>query len=149
MSLPGWVYHDPEFFEAEKARVLRQAWQVVCHASDVAAPGDWHTLDYLGESIIVVRGDDGECRAFANVCRHRGSRLVDGSSGCAKKLVCPYHAWTYGLDGALTGVPGRREYPGLQLADHGLAGVEIEVWQGFIFVRLAPGGPSVAAMMAP
>ncbi len=149
LSLPGWVYHDPEFFEAEKARVLRQSWQIVCHASDVAAPGDWHTLDYLGESIIVVRGDDGECRAFTNVCRHRGSRLVDGSSGCAKKLVCPYHAWTYGLDGALTGVPGRREYPGLQLANHGLAGVEIEVWQGFIFVRLAPGGPSVAAMMAP
>ncbi len=66
-----------------------------------------------------------------------------------KKLVCPYHAWTYGLDGALTGVPGRREYPGLQLADHGLAAVEMEVWQGFIFVRLAGGGPSVAAMMAP
>jgi len=63
--------------------------------------------------------------------------------------VCPYHAWTYGLDGALTGVPGRREYPGLQLADHGLASVEMEVWQGFIFVRMADGGPSVAAMIAP
>ncbi len=58
LSLPGWVYHDPEFFEAEKARVLRQAWQVVCHTTDVAAAGDWHTLEYLGESIIVVRGDD-------------------------------------------------------------------------------------------
>jgi phenylpropionate dioxygenase-like ring-hydroxylating dioxygenase large terminal subunit len=149
LSLPGWVYHDPEFFAAEQARVLRQAWQVVCHSSDVAAPGDWHTLEYLGESIIVVRGDDGAVRAFANVCRHRGSRLVDGSSGCAKKLVCPYHAWSYGLDGALTGVPGRRDYDGLQLADHGLAPVEMEVWQGFIFVRLAGGGPSVAAMMAP
>jgi phenylpropionate dioxygenase-like ring-hydroxylating dioxygenase large terminal subunit len=149
LSLPGWVYHDPEFFAAEQTRVLRQAWQVVCHTSDVAAAGDWHTLDYLGESIIVVRGDDAQVRAFTNVCRHRGSRLVDGSSGCARKLVCPYHAWTYGLDGALTGVPGRREYPGLQLGDHGLAPVEMEVWQGFIFVRLAGGGPSVAAMMAP
>jgi phenylpropionate dioxygenase-like ring-hydroxylating dioxygenase large terminal subunit len=149
LSLPGWVYHDPEFFAAEQARVLRQAWQVVCHSSDVAAPGDWHTLEYLGESIIVVRGDDSAARAFANVCRHRGSRLVDGSSGCAKKLVCPYHAWSYGLDGALTGVPGRRDYDGLQLGDHGLAPVEMEVWQGFIFVRLAGGGPSVATMMAP
>ena len=149
LSLPGWVYSDPEFFAAEKARVLRQAWQVVCHASDVPAAGDWHTLDYLGESIIVVRGDDAAVRAFTNVCRHRGSRLVDGSSGCARKLVCPYHAWTYGLDGALTGVPARGDYPGLQLADHGLASVEMEVWQGFIFVRLVGGGPSVAAMMAP
>ena len=149
LSLPGWVYSDPEFFAAEKARVLRQAWQVVCHASDVAAAGDWHTLDYLEESIIVVRGDDAAVRAFTNVCRHRGSRLVDGSSGCAKKLVCPYHAWTYGLDGALTGVPARGDYPGLQLADHGLASVEMEVWQGFIFVRLVGGGPSVATIMAP
>jgi carnitine monooxygenase subunit len=149
LSLPGWVYRDPEFFEAEKAQLLRGAWQVVCHLSDVAAAGDWHALDYLGESIIVVRGDDAAVRAFANVCRHRGSRLLDGSSGCAKKLVCPYHAWSYGLDGRLTGMPGRAQYPGLRLADHGLAPVESEIWQGFVFVRLAGGGPTVAAMMAP
>ncbi|MFZ4690729.1 MAG: aromatic ring-hydroxylating oxygenase subunit alpha [Polymorphobacter sp.] len=149
LSLPGWVYHHPEFFAAEQARVLRPAWQVVCHTSDIAAPGDWHTLEFLGESIIVVRGDDGVVRAFSNVCRHRGSRLVDGSSGCAKKLVCPYHAWTYGLDGRLTGLPGRSEYPGLRLDDHGLAPVALEVWQGFIFVRLEDDGPSVAAMMSP
>lgn len=149
LSLPGWVYRDPEFFAAEAARVLRAAWQVVCHVSDVPAPGDWHSLDYLGESIIVVRGDDHEVRAFANVCRHRGSRLLDGASGCARRLVCPYHAWTYALDGRLVGLPGRREYPGLQLADHGLVPVELELWQGFVFVRLEAGGPSVAAMMAP
>ncbi|MBC7520845.1 MAG: aromatic ring-hydroxylating dioxygenase subunit alpha [Sandarakinorhabdus sp.] len=148
LSLPGWVYRDPEFFEAEKAAVLRPAWQVVCHVNDVAAPGDWHTLDYIGESIIVVRGDDGAVRAFANVCRHRGSRLVDGARGCSKRLVCPYHAWTYGLDGRLTGVPGRSDYPGLRLETHGLVPVESEIWQGFIFVRLEGGGPSVAAMMA-
>ena len=149
LSLPGWVYRDPEFFAAEKAHVLRQAWQVVCHESDVAGPGDWHTLDFLGEGLIVVRGDDGAVRAFTNVCRHRGSRLVDGTSGCARRLVCPYHAWTYGLDGRLTGLPGRSQYPGLRLDDHGLAPVDMEIWQGFIFVRLEGGGPSVAAMMAP
>jgi phenylpropionate dioxygenase-like ring-hydroxylating dioxygenase large terminal subunit len=148
LSLPGWIYHDAEFFEAEKARVLRQAWQIVCHVSDVADAGDWHTLEYLGESLIVIRSDDGQVRAFANVCRHRGSRLVDGNSGCAKKLVCPYHAWTYASDGRLTGVPNRRDYPGLKLEDHGLAPVELEEWQGFLFVRLEAGGPSVAAMMA-
>ena len=121
LSLPGWIYHDADFFAAEKARVLRQAWQIVCHVSDVPNPGDWHALEYLGESLLVIRGDDGAVRAFTNVCRHRGSRLVDGNSGCAKKLVCPYHAWTYATDGRLTGVPGRRDYPGLRLEDHGLA----------------------------
>src|SRR5690348_11286550 len=105
LSLPGWLYHDPEFFEAEAARFLRAAPQVVCHVNELSRPGEWRSMDYLGESVIVVRGDDGEVRAFANVCRHRGSRLVDGEAGCAKKLVCPYHAWTYDLDGRLTGVP--------------------------------------------
>ena len=93
MSLPGWLYHDPEFFAAEKRAFLRAAPQVVCHESDIAEPGEWRSLDYLGESVIVIRGDDGEARAFANVCRHRGSRLVDGEAGCAKVLTCPYHAW--------------------------------------------------------
>jgi phenylpropionate dioxygenase-like ring-hydroxylating dioxygenase large terminal subunit len=122
---------------------------VVCHLSDVAAPGEWHTLEFLGESILVVRGQDKAVRAFTNVCRHRGSRLVDGASGCAKKLVCPYHAWTYNLDGSLAGVPGKASYPDFDMTGHGLAPVELEVWRGFVFVRLARGGPSVWEMMAP
>ncbi len=148
-SLPGWVYHDPEFFAAEMERVIRPSWQVVCHVSDVPDRGDWRTLDYLGESVIVVRGDDGAVRAFSNVCRHRGSRLVDGHQGCARKLVCPYHAWTYALDGALAGVPGRSDYPGLAPADLGLIPVEQEIWRGFVFVRLQGGGAPVAEMMRP
>ena len=165
-SLPAWTYADPEFFEAEKERVFAPSWQVVCHQSDVPEPGDWHTLDYLGESVIVIRGKDLALRAFTNVCRHRGSRVVDGASGCAKRLVCPYHAWTYDLDGTLVGVPDSASYPGLDKSRHGLAPVSIEVWRGFVFVRLKDdassspvygggvaagdgGGPSVAAMMAP
>lgn len=148
-SLPAWLYHDSEYFAVEMARVIRPAWQVVCHLNDIPKAGDWHTLDYLGESVLVVRGEDGAVRAFANVCRHRASRLVDGNSGCAKKLVCPYHAWTYDLDGRLTGVPMRSDYPGLEMGRHGLVPVELEVWRGFIFVRLEDGGPSVAEMMAP
>ena len=148
-SLPAWTYSDREFFALEQERVFAPAWQVVCHASDVPNSGDWRTLDYLGESVIVVRGADGELRAFANVCRHRGSRLVDGSAGCAKKLVCPYHAWTYGLDGALVGVPDAASYPALDKSRHGLSPVSLETWRGFVFVRLEDGGPSVAAMMAP
>jgi phenylpropionate dioxygenase-like ring-hydroxylating dioxygenase large terminal subunit len=148
LSLPAWTYRDPEFFAAEQAAVLRPAWQIVCHQSDIAGVGEWHSLEFLGENIIAVRGDDRVVRAFTNVCRHRGSRLVDGNRGCAKKLVCPYHAWTYGLDGRLIGLPGRSEYVGLRLEDHGLSPVELEIWQGFVFVRLEGGGPSVATMMA-
>ena len=149
LSLPGWLYHDEEFFEAERARFLRAAPQVVCHVNELASAGDWRRLDYLGESVIVVRGDDGVVRAFANVCRHRGSRLVDGEAGCARKLICPYHAWTYDLDGRLTGVPMKAQYPGLDQAALGLVRIAMEIWRGFVFVRLEEGGPSVATMMAP
>jgi carnitine monooxygenase subunit len=148
-SLPAWTYSDPEFAVLENDRIFRPGWQVVCHVSDVPNAGDWHSLDYIGESVIVVRGVDQQLRAFTNVCRHRGSRLVDGASGCAKKLVCPYHAWTYDLDGRLTGVPDSASYPTLDRAKAGLFAVDIEIWQGFIFVRLESGGPSVAEMMAP
>jgi len=149
-SLPGWIYHDQEFFDLELDRVIRPAWQIVCHANEVPNPGDYRTLDYLGESIIVMRGDDRQVRAFTNVCRHRAMRLVPGPAGCAKKLVCPYHAWTYENDGRLSGVPMKSEYPRLNLEENGLHPVAIEQWHGFIFVRLEDAGfPAVAEMMAP
>jgi phenylpropionate dioxygenase-like ring-hydroxylating dioxygenase large terminal subunit len=149
-SLPGWLYTDAEYFQVEMDRIIRPSWQIVCHASDMPEAGDWRTIDYLGESVIVVRGQDGAIRAFHNVCRHRAMRLVEGHSGCARKLVCPYHAWVYELDGQLTGVPMKRDYPALRLEDNGLAPVEVEVWRGFVFVRLRDdGGPSVAEMIAP
>jgi phenylpropionate dioxygenase-like ring-hydroxylating dioxygenase large terminal subunit len=149
MSLPGWLYYDPEFFDAEKKAFLRAAPQVVCHESEIREPGEWRSLEYLGESVIVIRGDDGEVRAFSNVCRHRGSRLVDGSGGCAKVLTCPYHAWSYARDGRLVGVPHRNEYPGLRTETLGLHPVSLENWRGFLFVTLEPGSPAVAEMMAP
>jgi carnitine monooxygenase subunit len=149
LSLPGWLYHDPEYFEVEMARLIRPAWQIVCHESDIPNPGDWRTLDYLGESVIVIRGEDAAVRAFANVCRHRGARLVDGTAGCARRLTCPYHAWTYAADGRLVAVPNRSDYPDLGPDALGLMPIELETWRGFLFVRLDPGGPSVADMMAP
>jgi len=149
MSLPGWLYFDPEFFEAEKKAFLGAAPQVVCHESEIREPGEWRSLEYLGESVIVVRGDDGRVRAFSNVCRHRGSRLVDGAGGCARVLTCPYHAWSYGRDGRLVGVPHRNEYPGLETEKLGLFPVALENWRGFLFVALEAGSPSVAEMMAP
>ena len=149
-SLPAWIYRDPEFFAAERDAVFRYAWQLVCHVSDVPHPGDFHTLDFLGESVVAVRGDDGQVRCFHNVCRHRGARLLDGARGhCGRRIACPYHRWTYALDGALIGVPRLNDYPGLEMRDHGLAPLEQETFMGFVFVRLAPGLPSVHEMLAP
>ncbi len=149
LGLPGWLYHDPEVYALEQARIFRRSWQLVCHLSDISEPGDWQSLVIGGESILVIRGDDGEVRALSNICRHRASRLVDGPQGCAKKLVCPYHAWTYELDGQLSGVPGKRDYPAFDMADYGLHQFPLEIWRGFIFVNIEDEGPSVAAMMAP
>jgi phenylpropionate dioxygenase-like ring-hydroxylating dioxygenase large terminal subunit len=148
-SLPAWLYSDPDFFLVELKRVIRPSWQIVCHVSDVARPGDWHGLDYAGESVVVMRGPDGGINAFHNVCRHRGARILDGTRGCARRIVCPYHAWTYASDGRLVGVPMRETYDAHALDGIHLASVEHEVWQGFVFVRLESGGPSVAEMMAP
>jgi phenylpropionate dioxygenase-like ring-hydroxylating dioxygenase large terminal subunit len=149
-SLPGWIYTDPEFLELETARILRPSWQIVCHESDLAEPGDWRTLSYLGENVVAVRGRDGTIRAFHNVCRHRAMRIVEGDAGCAKKLVCPYHAWAYELDGRLSGVPMRQDYPALDMEASGLVPVDLATWRGFVFVRLEDhGGLSPAEMMAP
>ena len=148
-SLPAWIYRDPEFFERERQAVFRQSWQVVCHLSDVPRPGDFHTFEFLGESIVVVRTDEG-VRAFHNVCRHRAARLLEGPRGsCGRRITCPYHAWTYALDGRLIGIPQREAFQGLEPARHGLASLEHEVFMGFVFVRLAPGLPSVREMAAP
>ncbi len=150
LSLPSWIYSDPEFFELEKRSIFRQAWQVVCHLSDIPRVGDFHTFDMFGESVVVVRTEAGGVRAFHNVCRHRAARLVDGPKGhCGKRITCPYHAWTYGLDGRLLALPQRDSYKDFDNDRHGLAGLEHEVFLGFVFVRFAPGLPSVKQMAAP
>ena len=149
-GLPSWTYTDAGYHAVEMERVIRPSWQIMCHVSDIPRPGDWRMLRLLEEQVVVVRGQDGVVRAFLNVCRHRGMRIVEGDAGCARKLVCPYHAWTYELDGSLSGVPMRGDYPTLKMAENGLFTVELEDWQGFVFVRLRDdGGPSVATMMAP
>jgi phenylpropionate dioxygenase-like ring-hydroxylating dioxygenase large terminal subunit len=149
-SLPGWIYRDADFLQAEKERVFAASWQVICHLNDMPNPGDYHTLDFLGEPIVAVRGRDFGVKAFFNVCRHRAARLLDGGSGhCAGRIVCPYHAWTYDLDGTLTAVPQRREFVDFSLDKFGLNALETEVYKGFVFVRLQPGLPSVADMLAP
>jgi len=149
-SLPGWTYWDPEFFELERQVVFRKSWHLVCHVNDVREAGDYLTFRFLNESILTVRGTDGRVRSFHNVCRHRAARLVNGEQGnCGKRITCPYHAWTYSNDGRLVGVPLRASYPGMDTDEYGLAEVEQEIWRGFVFVRFAPGLPSVTDQMAP
>jgi len=156
-SLPAWIYRDPEFFELEKELIFRPSWQIVCHVNDVPHSGDFHTLEFLGQSIVVLRGEDGQVRSFHNACRHRAARLVDDSKGhCGRRITCPYHAWTYGLDGRLLTVPQRGDFAALDRERFGLAPLEQEIFMGFIFVRFAAGAPgsearipSVREMAAP
>jgi carnitine monooxygenase subunit len=149
-SLPAWIYRDPEFFEREKQAIFRNSWQAVCHVNDIPRTGDFHTFEFFGESVVVLRGEDGAVRAFHNVCRHRAARILDGPKGhCGRRITCPYHAWTYGLDGRLVAVPQRERFAALDTSRHGLVPLEHEVFLGFIFVRFAPGLPSVQEMAAP
>ena len=149
-SLPGWTYWDPEFFDLERQVIFKKSWHLIGHVNDVPTTGDYLTFKFLNESILTVRGADGRVRSFHNVCRHRAARLVDSEQGnCGKRITCPYHAWTYATDGRLVGVPLRANYPGLNPDHYGLAEAEQEIWRGFVFVRFAPGLPSVADQMAP
>jgi phenylpropionate dioxygenase-like ring-hydroxylating dioxygenase large terminal subunit len=149
-SLPGWIYRDADFLRAEKQQIFSTSWQVVCHVNDIPNAGDYHTLDFMGEPIVAVRGRDRAVRAFFNVCRHRAAKLLDDGAGhCPGRIVCPYHAWTYDLDGSLAAVPHRKQFVDFSLEQHGLKPLESEIYQGFVFVRLQPGLPSVAEMLAP
>lgn len=150
MSLPAWLYTDPRFFALEREKVFRPAWHMMGHINDAPHAGNYITLDILGERIVTVRGDDGELRSFHNVCRHRAGKIAGEARGvCGARLVCPYHAWSYKLDGSFAGAPKWQGFDGLDPSTLGLKPVEQEIAFGFIFVRLQAGLPSVADMMAP
>jgi phenylpropionate dioxygenase-like ring-hydroxylating dioxygenase large terminal subunit/AcrR family transcriptional regulator len=149
-TLPVWVYHDPEFHALEMESVFRSHWLLLGHASEAPRPGDYLTLDLGDERVFAIRGHDGLLRAFHNVCRHRSSRVVRGESGsCPGAIVCPYHGWSYGFDGTLRGVPAEESFHALDKDGLGLPGVELEEWQGFVFVRLGGDGPEARAVLAP
>jgi phenylpropionate dioxygenase-like ring-hydroxylating dioxygenase large terminal subunit len=134
-SLARDFYGDPEIFARDVERVLARHWLCAGHVSQVAAPGDYLLFELAAESVIIMRGEDGVLRAFANVCRHRGSRICSAPTGNVKFLVCPYHAWTYGLDGSLQAA--RHMPPEFDAASHGLKPVELRVIEGLVFVTLA------------
>ena len=143
-ALPAWVYNHPELTRLEIERVLMPSWQIVCHINSIPRTGDYETFDLGPESVFVLRDRDGSIRAFHNVCRHRGARLLDGSGTCPATITCPYHGWSYRHDGGLIGVPVRESFPGLDRAAHGLRAVRVDVAFGFVFVCLAGDPPPVA-----
>ena len=144
-GLPAWTYRNRELLGLEYERVILPSWQFVCHQDQLREPGDFATLELMRDPVLVVRDDAGTLRAFLNVCRHRGTRLLDGSGSCRSRIACPYHGWTYGLDGRLVGVPAERTFPGLDKHALSLKPIEIETLEGLVFVRLQGGGPSLRA----
>jgi len=137
-ALPAWVYNHPEMTRLEHERILMPSWQMACHLNSIPHAGDFVTFDMGPESVLVLRDRDGAVRAYHNVCRHRGARLLDGQGNCASSITCPYHGWSYRHDGGLIGMPVRESFPGLDRAQHGLRAVSVDVAFGFVFVCLAP-----------
>jgi choline monooxygenase len=141
-TLPAWCYTSPEFHAREAERVFARGWHFVGRADELPAAGDYLTVDTVPGPLVLLRDGAGRLGAFANTCRHRGARLLDGRGRC-RTIVCPYHAWTYGPDGALLGAPGMRDRPGFDVADWGLTPVRCESWQGFVFVSVDPDAPGL------
>ena len=140
-GLPAWAYADARLTKLEHERVLMPSWQIACHVQSIPAPGDYMTFDIGPDSVVVLRYQAGDIHAFHNACRHRGARLVDGHGKCPGAITCPYHGWTYDLDGSLRGLPVRDSFPGLDRAAYGLKPVRTEIMLGFVFVCLT-GDPA-------
>jgi glycine betaine catabolism A len=149
-TLPSSWYFDERIFKLEKERIFAREWLCVGREADLAAPGDHKLLDVLGESILLVRNAQGVLHAFYNVCRHRGAQLcrVAGAAAtpgmavqggvAAGRIVCPYHQWTYDLNGRLIAAPHMADTPGFDRGSISLYPVGVETWGGFVFVHLTP-----------
>jgi len=148
-TLPSSWYTSAQVFALEKERIFCREWLCVARAEELVEPGAFRVLEVLGESILLVRNREGQLRAFYNVCRHRGSRLcreppaagaaaVLGGGLTGGRITCPYHRWTYDLDGRLIGAPYLTGEPGFDKALFSLYPVGLECWGGFVFVHLTP-----------
>ena len=148
--LAPWTYHSEEFLQLEIEHLFKKQWLLAGHLSDIPERRDYLTFDAVGECALVVRGNDNQVRAFHNICRHRGAKLVEGARGrCPHALTCPFHGWTYRLDGGLSAVPAANTFDNLDKAKNGLVPLAMEIWMGFIFVRYQGTGPSLAQTMKP
>jgi phenylpropionate dioxygenase-like ring-hydroxylating dioxygenase large terminal subunit len=135
-SLPGRFYYDAEIFAAEKLAIFNRTWQYVCHVSQVAEPGSYSVRDIGDQSVVVVRGEDSELRAFHNVCQHRAHRLLEGNGKVSQAIVCPYHRWAYELSGELRHANHSDKVIDFRHSEICLSGVRVERFCGFVFVNL-------------
>ena len=148
-TLPQRYFISPEIFAEEQAGVFSNHWLLVGHQSRIAKPGDFFLTNVAGESVIVIRDQESKVRGFFNVCRHRGTRLKEESCGHVAAIQCPYHAWTYSLDGRLTGAPHMDETPGFNKVDYSLNRVRVELFEGFIFLNLDGHAAPLEKWLAP
>jgi glycine betaine catabolism A len=149
MTLPACYYIDPAYFEREMERLFRRMWICAGREEQVERPGQFFVREAAGESIIITRTPSGPVRAFYNVCRHRGTRLCTGEHGVfAGSIQCPYHAWTYDLDGRLIGAPHMDDVPHFRKDDYPLHSVEADTWDGHVFINLSRTSRSLAEQLA-
>lgn len=146
-GLPGRYYTDPAIFEEEKRAIFYRTWQCLGHVSMLPEKGSYFTASIVDQEIAVTRGDDGEIRAFFNICRHRGHPLLKGS-GIARRIICPYHAWTYDSGGQLRNAPHTAGVSGFDAASIRLKAVRLDIFMGLIFVNLDDGATPVRALFA-
>jgi phenylpropionate dioxygenase-like ring-hydroxylating dioxygenase large terminal subunit len=146
-AMPPSVYTSTDFLTKELDCIFAKDWFCVGRADALANPGDYTTLELAGQPIIVLRDKSGMLRAMSNVCRHRMSTLLEGS-GNTRNIVCPYHAWTYNLDGSLRGAPAMTQNEGFCKTDYRLPDVRCQAWLGWVFVTLNPDAPDVADQLA-
>ena len=150
--LPPRVFHDREVFEFEQDRWFASTWLCVGREEDVGEPGTYKLVRAAGESVAIIRDRSGAVNAFHNVCRHRGSTLLDdpadGGTGKLVRIQCPYHAWVYDLDGSLRRAPHTEDIQDFVTEDQGLVPVRLETWAGFIFINLDPAAEPLLTYLA-
>ena len=142
-ALPGWCYASPSFFAWEMAEIHRRHWLFVGREEELVLPGDFRAIETAGGPVILLRDGEGRLRAFANCCRHRGSPLLAGE-GNVRAIICPYHAWSYRLDGSLLAAPAMERTLGFEAREHGLVPVRLASWRGFVFLNFDDGAPELA-----
>jgi choline monooxygenase len=144
LSLRKEAYVEPAWHTVDEQEIIAKTWQWVCHVEKLRAPGAYITAEIAGHPIAVVRGRDGQLRAFYNVCKHRAHALLQGE-GQTTRIMCPYHAWVYGLDGRLVRAPHTETLKDFNLGDVCLDDVRVQEFCGFVFVNLDPTAPSMQA----
>jgi Rieske 2Fe-2S family protein len=149
-TLPGRYYTSREIFAEEEERIFRRRWLCVGREAQVAEPGAYFLASSARESVIILRDEGGLARAFYNVCRHRGTRLCEEEKGrLGRSIQCPYHAWTYALDGRLIGAPHMDGVDGFEKGDYPLHSAALESWEGFLFLNLSSDPEPLPQAFAP